>query len=484
MKKPEKQTTRLPFSRVHFIGIGGVGMSGIALVLHEHGVSVTGSDLKESKYVRVLKRNNIEVRLGHEAATIDMFNPEIVVVSTAIPETNPELQRARTLGLQIWPRAKMLSTLARSKKTIAIAGTHGKTTTSSMTAEMLGNLGLDPSFLIGGTVERFQTNGHDGDGELYVAEADESDGSFLMLEPQIIVVTNIEADHLDHYGTLENIEKTFVAFMQSASDGGTVIVCGDLSRLVELAHQALDEARAKGINLSLLTYGILPENDFVVHPKKHAHSLMSEAEVTTPQNETLRVALKGNPGDHNLLNATAALAIAHALGLSLEHAAEAVSQFAGVKRRFTHIGDVAGITVVDDYGHHPTEIAATLKAAAGLGFERVIAVFQPHRYTRTQDFQVEFGTAFDAADVVRIMDVFSAGEMPIPGISEKTIVESIKERGHVADVSAIGGHAETVEELCNFCKEGDLLITMGAGDVTLVGPAFIEEKTRRLKGGA
>lgn len=476
------QKNTLPFSHVHFIGIGGVGMSGIAIVLHEHGVCVTGSDLKESKYVRALRSQDIDVRLGHEAATIDELQPEIVVVSTAIPETNPELMRARELGLEVWPRAKMLSALAKSKKTIAIAGTHGKTTTSSMAADMLGNLNLDPSFLIGGTVERFHTNGHDGDGDFYVAEADESDGSFLLLEPQIIVVTNIEADHLDHYGTLENIEKTFVAFMKSATDGGTVIVCGDTERLLQLAHQAVEEAEEKGVHLTLITYGQNSSNDFVMTPKVQKGKLESTGEILGPTGEKLSITLEGNPGLHNLLNATAVIAVASALGLNLNDAASALSKFKGVRRRFTHIGDVAGITVVDDYGHHPTEIAATLKAAAGLGFNRVVTVFQPHRYTRTQDFAEEFGKAFDAADVVRIMDVFSAGEMPIPGVSEKTIVNSIHANGNVKDVDSIGGHASTIEALCNFCQEGDLLITMGAGDVTLVGPAFIEEMNARLKG--
>lgn len=456
-------------------------MSGIALVLHEHGVTVTGSDLKESKYVRELRKQNMDVRLGHVAATIDEFDPEIVVVSTAIPETNPELMRARELGLEVWPRAKMLSALARSKTTIAIAGTHGKTTTSSMTADMLGTMGLDPSFLIGGTVERFQTNGHDGDGELYVAEADESDGSFLLLEPQIIVVTNIEADHLDHYGTLANIEKTFVAFMKSATDGGTVIICGDYPRVTELAKEAVAKAKAEGKNIDLLTYGLKGTNDFVTHPVPQNATIESKANITTPDQKTLTITLKGNPGQHNLLNATAVMAIASALNLDLNEAATALSQFVGVRRRFTHVGDVAGITIVDDYGHHPTEINATLNATKALGFKRVVVVFQPHRYTRTQDFLDQFAEAFNAADVVRIMNIFSAGEMPIPGVSEKTVVDAIKEKGSVDDVAVIGGHADTISALCEFCEEGDLLITMGAGDVTLVGPAFIEEKTRRMK---
>ncbi|HIY78948.1 MAG TPA: UDP-N-acetylmuramate--L-alanine ligase [Candidatus Olsenella excrementavium] len=457
-------------SSAHFIGIGGAGMSGIALVLHERGCRVTGSDLKSSHYVRDLAAAGIDVRVGHDAATIDEVSPQVVVTSTAIPETNPEVVRARELGIPIWPRAKMLSYLSGASTTVAVAGTHGKTTTSSMVATMLDKMGLDPSFLIGGVVEGYGTNGRNGSGEHFVCEADESDGSFLYLHPSVVVVTNIEADHLDHYGTLENIEKTFCTFMDLVGDAGTVIVNGDVARYVELARST---------GRRVVTYGFDAACDYVCIPEPANHALASSFSVSAPGEKSVHVTIAANPGRHNMANATAAVAVADVLGLDLDDAAAALSQFKGARRRFTHVGDVAGVTVVDDYGHHPTEIAATLGAAADLPFERIVCVFQPHRYSRTQALANEFGTAFDDADVLRVMDVFSAGEMPIPGVSGKTIVSSVRERGSVTDVTYVPNRHALIEDLCATCRPGDLLITQGAGDVTAIGPAFIEAMRER-----
>lgn len=457
-------------SSAHFIGIGGAGMSGIALVLHERGCRVTGSDLKSSHYVRDLTAAGIDVRVGHDAATIDEVSPQVVVTSTAIPETNPEVVRARELGIPIWPRAKMLSYLSGASTTVAVAGTHGKTTTSSMVATMLDKMGLDPSFLIGGVVEGYGTNGRNGSGEHFVCEADESDGSFLYLHPSVVVVTNIEADHLDHYGTLENIEKTFCTFMDLVGDAGTVIVNGDVARYVELARST---------GRRVVTYGFDAACDYVCIPEPANHALASSFSVSAPGEKSVHVTIAANPGRHNMANATAAVAVADVLGLDLDDAAAALSQFKGARRRFTHVGDVAGVTVVDDYGHHPTEIAATLGAAADLPFERIVCVFQPHRYSRTQALANEFGTAFDDADVLRVMDVFSAGEMPIPGVSGKTIVSSVRERGSVTDVTYVPNRHALIEDLCATCRPGDLLITQGAGDVTAIGPAFIEAMRER-----
>ena len=464
---PETQ----PIESAHFIGIGGAGMSGIALVLHERGCRVTGSDLKSSHYVRELEAAGIDVRVGHDAVTIDEVSPQVVVTSTAIPETNPEVVRARELGIPIWPRAKMLSYLSGSQRTVAVAGTHGKTTTSSMVATMLDKMGLDPSFLIGGVVEGYDTNGRNGSGEHFVCEADESDGSFLYLHPSVVVVTNIEADHLDHYGTLENIEKTFCTFMGLVGDEGTVIVNGDVPRYVELARST---------GRTVVTYGFDPSCDYVCLPEPSHHALASCFSVRLPGGEKdVRVTISSNPGRHNMANATAAIAVADVLGLDVADAAEALSQFKGARRRFTHVGDVAGVTVVDDYGHHPTEIAATLGAASDLPFERIVCVFQPHRYSRTQALAEEFGTAFDDADVLRVMDVFSAGEMPIPGVSGKTVVTSVRERGHVGDVAYVPNRHALIEDLCETCRPGDLLITQGAGDVTAMGPAFLQAMRER-----
>lgn len=454
----------------HFIGIGGTGMSGIALVLHERGCKVTGSDLKASHYVRELEDAGIEVHVGHEAATIDAAMPQVVVTSTAIPETNPEVLRARELGIPIWPRAKMLSYLSNNATTVAVAGTHGKTTTSSMVATMLDKLGLDPSFLIGGVVEGYDTNGKNGDGGYFVCEADESDGSFLYLNPNVVVVTNIEADHLDHYGTLENIEKTFCKFMSLVGEDGTVIINGDVPHYVELARST---------GRRVLTYGFDESCDYVCHPEDTHHKIESNFSVSTPSHGDVHVTIAANPGRHNMANATAALAVADVLGQDVNDAVAALSQFKGARRRFTHVGDIAGVTVVDDYGHHPTEVAVTLAAAKDLQFSRIVCVFQPHRYSRTQALADKFAHAFKDVDVLRVMDVFSAGEMPIPGVSGKTIANGVAATGEVVDVEYIPNRRELVNNLVSIVRPGDLLITQGAGDVTQIGPLFIEAMRER-----
>jgi len=452
-------------SSAHFIGIGGAGMSGIALVLYERGCRVTGSDLKNSHYVRELESAGIDVTIGHEASTIDGVMPDVVVTSTAIPDSNPEVVRAIELGIPIWPRAKMLSYLSLNAVTVAVAGTHGKTTTSSMIATMLDRLGMDPSFLIGGVVEGYDTNGRNGEGGYFVCEADESDGSFLYLNPTIAVVTNIEADHLDHYGTLENIEKTFCKFMDLVGDGGTIVVNGDASHCAELA-------RSTGRHV--ITYGFDEGNDYVCLPEGPHRGIESNFGVRVPSGTRVDVTIHANPGRHNMANATAAIAVAGALGADLDKAAAALSEFKGARRRFTHVGDVAGVTVVDDYGHHPTEIRATLGAAADLGFDRIVCVFQPHRYSRTQALSDQFTHAFDKVDVLRVMDVFSAGELPIPGVSGKTVANRVIAGGDVEDVRYVPNRRELVDDLVGICRPGDLLITQGAGDVTTIGPAFIE----------
>lgn len=462
-------TTSQDFKSAHFIGIGGAGMSGIALVLHERGYAVTGSDLKSSRYVRDLEEAGVKVYVGHAAGTVDEVAPDVVVISSAIPETNPEVVRARELGIPVWPRAKMLSALSDGAETIAVAGTHGKTTTSSMIATMLDHLGRDPSFLIGGIVEEYRTNGRNGNGGYFVCEADESDGSFLYLNPNVVVVTNIEADHLDHYGTLENIERTFCKFMDLVGDDGAVIINGDVEHYVELATST---------GRHVVTYGFDESCDYVCARRKvvGAHKLESDLTVRTPAGNSVNVSLMANPGDHNIANATAALAVADVCGFDMGEAACALSRFKGAHRRFTHVGDVDGITVVDDYGHHPTEIRATLTAAKALGFRRIVCAFQPHRYSRTQALADQFATAFDDADVLVVTEVFSAGETPIPGVSGKVVANQVSERGHVADVSFAANPRKLVERLLAVCREGDLLITQGAGDITAIGPAFIEAR--------
>ena len=447
----------------HFIGIGGAGMSGIALVLHERGCKVTGSDLKASHYVRELEDAGIEVHVGHEAATIDAVMPQVIVTSTAIPETNSEVLRARELGIPIWPRAKMLSYLSNDALTVAVAGTHGKTTTSSMVATMLDKLGLDPSFLIGGVVEGYDTNGKNGYGGYFVCEADESDGSFLYLNPDVVVVTNIEADHLDHYGSLEAIEKTFVQFMGSVPEDGHVIVCGENPHVPELARSC---------GRPVLTYGFGEGNDVVCTPKEGEG--VNAFSVRLPNGHEYGLHLDHNPGLHNCLNATAVLTLAYVLGLPCDEAAQAISSFAGVHRRFELVGEVDGVRVIDDYGHHPTEIAATLAAAKSLGFERVRVAFQPHRYSRTESLAAEFGPAFDNADELVVLNVFAAGEVPIPGVSGKTVSNAVLKHRPDAQATYIPDRHAVVDHMVETARPGDLIITMGAGDVTLLGPAIVE----------
>lgn len=459
------------FKHAHFIGIGGAGMSSIALVLHERGVNVTGSDLKTSRYIRQLTRAGVEVRIGHHAETIDEIKPDVVVVSTAIPETNPELVRARELGIPVWPRAKMLSALGHGYTTIAVAGTHGKTTTSSMCAVMLDRMGLDPSFLIGGIVEGYNTNGRNGQGTYFVAEADESDSSFLYLDPNVVVITNVEADHLDHYASIDEIEKTFQEFMNLVGEDGVVIVCGDSQHLSDLAHAT---------GRRVVTYGFNENNDVVCTPEIHPAQIEGDCMVRFADGSSERIVIKNNPGRHNLLNATAALTVAHELGLELDAAAAALSSFEGVRRRFTHVGDVNGITVVDDYGHHPTEIKATLAAARPLGFKHVDVVFQPHRYSRLQALVEDFADAFADADRLILIDVFSAGEMPIPGVTSKMLADTVRRHHPGKEVVYVSDRPKLLETLAQIVEPGDLLLTMGAGDVTTVGPEFIEYLNKRV----
>ncbi len=465
--------SRSAFKSAHFIGIGGAGMSGIALVLHERGCKVTGSDLKKSHYVRELRAAGIDVRVGHEAQTIDEVNPDVVVISTAIPDKNPELMRARELGIPVWPRAKMLSALSEDAVTVAIAGTHGKTTTSSMVATMLDKMDLDPSFLIGGVVEGYDTNGRNGQGGYFVAEADESDGSFLFLNPSVVVVTNIEADHMDHYGTMERLEATFCEFMSLVGEDGTVIIMGDEPHYVELARST---------GRKVVTYGFNDDNDYQC-VLTGTQGLKTILQVRLGGGCVVDVTISANPGRHNVLNACACIAVADVLGLDATRAAAALSQFKGARRRFTHVGEAAGVTVVDDYGHHPTEISATLEAASTLDFKRIVCVFQPHRYTRTQLLQELFGTAFDNADRLYVMDVFPAGETPIPGISGKTVANEVLKNGSVKDVAYLANRRALIERLCEDCQPGDLVITQGAGDVTLMGPSLLEALRERSQEG-
>ena len=453
--------------RVHFIGIGGVGMSGIARVAHDQGMEVSGSDLRASRYTDQLKAAGIDVRIGHDAANLPEGDDVVVVVSTAILDNNPEYQEAKRRGLRIWHRARMLAHLGVGKRTLAVAGTHGKTTSSSMLASMLDALGLDPSFLIGGVVRAYGTNAHSGRGDYYVVEADESDKSFTYLDPFVVMCTNIEADHLDHYSGIDEIRAKFAEFMGQVPEDGWIVACGDEPVLMDVASR---------VDRRVVTYGFR-EGCNVRVESYTPQGVGSDFTLAFPDGARVRGHVKQNPGAHNVLNAAGAIAVAWVLGLDAQAAADALAGFAGVARRFDLVGEADGVTIVDDYAHHPTEIARTLNAAAGLGYKRVQVVFQPHRYSRvglfTQVLRDEFAVAFDDADTLTFMDVYPAGEMPIPGVSGKTFLDVVlAHEGHPADYYE-PRRLELVPHLLERLEPGDLLITMGAGDVTAVGPELL-----------
>lgn len=456
---------------IHFIGVGGVGMSGIARVAFDQGMRVSGSDLKESRYTKQLKAAGVEVYIGHDAENLSAGEsaPDVVVVSTAILDNNPELMAAKERNLTIWHRAQMLAYLGRDLETLAVAGTHGKTTTSSMLASVLDTMGVDPTFLIGGIVRTYGTNAHSGTGPHYVVEADESDKSFTHLSPRAVLVTNIEADHLDHYRDLDEIYEKFSAFIGSVpAEDGTVVVCGEDTALVEVT-------RATG--RPFCTYGFEDGCDIRITSYETC-GIGSDFSVQLPDGREIAAHIKQNPGRHNVLNAAGVIGLVDALGLSAEAAAQALSEFAGVRRRFDLVDEVAGVTIVDDYAHHPTEIAATIEAASKLGYKHVHVLFQPHRYSRvslfTEVLHDEFGRAFDAADSVTFMDVYSAGEAPVPGVTGKTFLNVVLDHVGHPDAAYVPRRIEVVPYLASKVSAGDLVITMGAGDVTAIGPQLAD----------
>lgn len=457
--------------RVHFIGVGGVGMSGIALVAHDQGMDVSGSDLRASRYTEQLIASGITVCIGHDAENLsDEPAPDVVVVSTAILDNNPELVAAKERNIPVWHRAKMLSELGRGKRTLAVAGTHGKTTTSSMLASTLDGMGLDPTFLIGGIVRTYGTNAHSGTGDYYVVEADESDKSFTYLDPQAVIVTNIEADHLDHYeGGIEEIEQKFVEFMASVPEDGLLVVCGEDHRLVQLARET---------GRRVLTYG--EGDDFDVRLISwEPQGVGSIYELGLPDGRSVSGSILQNPGRHNVLNAAAVIALVYGIGEDVDAAAAQLAKFAGVKRRFDLVGEASGVTVVDDYAHHPTEVAATIEAAKKLDFGSVHVLFQPHRYSRvglfTEVLRDEFAHAFDAADSVTFMDVYSAGETPVPGVSGQTFMDVVELSKSHPPLTYVPHRLDVVDHLVSVAQPGDLVITMGAGDVTSIGPELLSQ---------
>ena len=438
---------------IHMIGIGGAGMSGIAEVLARRGHSVTGSDLKESPYTRRLREEGITVYIGH--APDQVGDADRVVISTAIPTTNPELLQARRRSIPVIPRAAALAWILQGSRSVAVAGTHGKTTTTSMTAHVLEALGESPTALIGGELNDIGSNVAFGRSDLVVAEADESDRSFLYLRPQAAVVTNIEFDHPDFYSSLDDVVETFSQFVRSLPEDGHLVICADDPRCSLVAAEA---------PCPVTTYGI-GSGDLRADPVSPGGYVLFEDDQRRGEVEL------GVYGRHNVLNSLAAAAVARWLGHGAFEAASTLRNFGGVRRRFQLKGEQAEVHVVDDYAHHPTELSATLAAARATmpGDGRVIAVFQPHRYSRTRALYREFGASFSSADAVLITEVYGAGEMPQPGVNGKLIVDAICEtRGH-PEVYYIPQQDAIPAVLQSVSRRGDLVLTLGAGDISKAG---------------
>jgi len=449
------------YQHIHFVGIGGVGMSGIAEVLLTLGYRVTGSDARRSETVERLERLGAKVYLGHEGTQVE--GAQVVVYSSAVARDNVEVQTARQRGVPVIGRAEMLAELMRLKYGIAIAGTHGKTTTTSMVAAVLGAGGFDPTVVVGGRVHGLGANARLGQGEFLVAEADESDGSFLKLSPTIAVVTTVDAEHLDHYADLDAIVSAFLTFVNKVPFYGAAVVCLDDLNLQRMIPR---------IDKRVVTYGLEAGADLMARRLSFAE-MRSEFEVVHRGKSLGPVTLQV-PGRHNVLNALAAAAVGLDLEMPFDKIQTALASFAGVQRRFQIRGEAQGVLVVDDYGHHPAEIRATL-AAAKAGFDRrVITVFQPHRYSRTQHLWNDFLTAFYQSDVLIVMDIYAAGEAPIEGVHARDLADGIAAHGHREVLYLGGDRAAIVDYLCESTRAGDLVLTLGAGDVGQLGGELLK----------
>jgi UDP-N-acetylmuramate--alanine ligase len=457
--------------RVHFVGIGGTGMSGIARILLARGVPVSGSDAKDSRELAALRVLGAEVHAGHDPVYIE--HADTVVVSSAVRDTNPEVLRARELGRLVIHRAEALAAVMTDRHGIAVAGTHGKTTTTSLLTVALQHCGADPSFAIGGSLSSSGVNAHNGSGELFVAEADESDGSFLLLSPFGAVVTNVEPDHLDHYGTAEAVHEAFERFVERIDPAGFLVASADdpgAARLVE-------RARARG--LDLWTFGESAGADVRIE-RLHLVGSGSRFDVVCRGRRLGSVELR-IPGRYNALNATAALAAGLGLGFPDPVLREGLAGFTGTRRRFELKGTAAGVRVFDDYAHHPTEIKAVLRAARDVAAPgRLVVAFQPHRYSRTAAFRADFGRALALADDVIVMEVYPAGEDPIPGASGAGVAAAVPlSEEHVRfepSWSAVAG------ELVERAARGDIVMTLGAGDITMIGPEVLTLLRERESG--
>ena len=462
--------------RVHFVGIGGIGMSGIAEVLLNLGYKVSGSDLRNSPVTERLTALGASVFEGHRAENIS--GAEVVVTSSAIAQQNPEVVEAHRLHIPVIQRAEMLAELMRLKYGIAIAGMHGKTTTTSMVAAVLAAGGLDPTVVVGGRVGAMGSNARVGKSRYLVAEADESDRSFLKLSPILSVVTNIDREHMDCYRNMRDVKRTFLEFMGRVPFYGMIVACND----DPLLRRLIPEVQRRTV-----TYGTKRGSDFWIKigPTRlagSAQALATKDEDGHPLSR-FRVSYRGKdlgeftlhvPGVHNILNATAAIAVGVGLDVELEAVRAGLDQFRGVDRRFQLRGRVAGVSVIDDYGHHPTEIKATLAAARQCGFRKIHVVFQPHRYTRTRDLIEEFTTAFADADSLFVLDIYAASEKPIEGISGETLAGAIREKGG-RSAEYMSSFVDAVSAVAAVAQEDDMILTLGAGSVSQLRPMILEK---------
>ncbi len=456
--------------RIHFVGVGGIGMSGIAEVLLTLGYKVSGSDLKHSAVTERLAGLGAITFAGHRAENVT--GAEVVVTSSAIARDNPEVTAARAQHIPVIQRAEMLAELMRLKYGIAIAGMHGKTTTTSMVAAVLAAGGLDPTVVVGGRVDALGSNARLGKSQYLVAEADESDRSFLKLSPILAVVTNIDREHMDCYRDMPDVEQAFVDFMDRIPFYGMLVLCNDDDQLRNLVPRLARRT---------VTYGVRQDSDFRI--------VNSQIECTSANRHYSHfgVEYKGKslgdfhlqvPGNHNVLNATAAVAVGVGLDIPPDRVREGLEKFSGVDRRFQLKGTASGVSVIDDYGHHPTEIRATLAAARQCGFKRVHVIFQPHRYTRTRDLLDEFGGAFADADTVCVLDIYAASEPPIPNITAERVVSAIQHLGN-KEAHYAPSFDDAIRQVVAKAQSGDMVITLGAGSVSQLGPQILEQLAAR-----
>jgi UDP-N-acetylmuramate--alanine ligase len=458
--------------RIHFVGIGGIGMSGIAEVLLNLGYKVSGSDLKSSAVTQRLAGLGATTFEGHRAENIT--GAEVVVTSSAIAHDNPEVSEAHKLHIPVIQRAEMLAELMRLKYGIAIAGMHGKTTTTSMVAAVLAAGGLDPTVVVGGRVDAMGSNARLGKSQYLVAEADESDRSFLKLSPILSVVTNIDREHMDCYRNMRDVKKTFLDFMDRVPFYGMIVACNDDPLLRRLIPE---------VQRRIVTYGTKRGSDFLIKSEETKREGAGDSRPysrfrVTYQKRDLGAFTLHVPGAHNVLNATAAIAVGTGLDILVDYIRTALDQFRGVDRRFQLRGRVAGISVVDDYGHHPTEIKATLAAARQCGFRKVHVIFQPHRYTRTRDLMEEFTTAFTDADSLFVLDIYAASEKPIEGITGEALAQRIREISG-KPIEHLSSFDNAINAVVDMAREGDMILTLGAGSVSQLGAMILEKLKER-----